>query len=53
MVDQRKKRFRVSGVDENGDIHAFETDDRERAKAYQEGMMEDLSDVEWETQRWV
>ncbi|MDB5692506.1 MAG: hypothetical protein JWO81_1569 [Alphaproteobacteria bacterium] len=33
MTNQRReKRFRVSGEDADGDVHAFETDSRERAE---------------------
>lgn len=43
MVEQRRdKKFRFVGEDENGDLHAFETDSRERAQgqklAFQEGL---------------
>jgi hypothetical protein len=46
MVDQRRdKRFRVSGEDADGDVHAFETDSRERAEAQKLVFEEDLQNV--------
>jgi hypothetical protein len=41
-----QKRFRVSGIDEDG-IQAFETDSEERARDVYEQMLEDLEDVEF------
>lgn len=37
--------FRVSGWDENDDVHAFETNDRQRAKEVRRQMEEDLENV--------
>lgn len=52
MVEQRRdKRFRVTGVDAEGDIHAFETDSRERAEAMRDEFREDLQDVLLDTLR--
>jgi hypothetical protein len=46
MVAQRRdKRFRVSGEDADGDVHAFETHSRERAEAQKLVFGEDLKDV--------
>ena len=46
MVDQRRpERFRVSGEDEDGDIHAFESDSRGRANAMKLVFEEGLTDV--------
>lgn len=46
MVDQRRdKRFRVTGEDAEGDVHAFETDSRERAEAMKAVYQEDLQNV--------
>jgi hypothetical protein len=42
-----QKRYRVSATDEDGDVHAFETDDRDRAEQ-QKLLGEDLQDVEME-----
>lgn len=52
-MDKRPKRFRVTGVDANGDVHAFETDDRARAKAKLIEYQTALKDAEQETLRWV
>ena len=40
------RRYRVSGTDDLGDVHAFETEDRERAEEMRAIMGEDLEDVE-------
>jgi hypothetical protein len=46
MVEQRRdKRFRVTGEDEDGDIHAFETDSRERVKQMEMVFRESLKNV--------
>ncbi len=50
---RRDKRFRVTGYDRNGDIHAFETDSRERAQAMEAQMQEDLRDVTFDMQRSI
>lgn len=52
-MPDRPKRFRVTGVDENGDVHAFETNDRERARAKLEEFKTIYTDAQSETQRWV
>lgn len=41
-----QRRYRVSGTDEHGDVHAFETDNLESAEAMRVLMGEDLQDVE-------
>jgi hypothetical protein len=43
---ETQRRYRVSGIDEHGDIHAFETDVLESAEEMQKIMGEDLQDVE-------
>lgn len=50
-----EKRFRVTARDNNGDIHAFETDSRERATAKIEELhaRKDIHDVQLETLRWL
>lgn len=50
-----EKRFRVTARDNNGDIYAFETDSRERAKAKLEEQQAraDIHDVQMETTRWI
>jgi hypothetical protein len=40
-----QRRYRVSGTDDLGDVHAFETDDRERAEEMRAIMGEDLEGV--------
>lgn len=52
---EREKRFRITGRDNNGDIHAFETDNRGRAKAKLQELQaaRDLHDVNLETLPWV
>ena len=42
---ERQRRYRVTGIDEDGDVQAFETDDRERADDVHEQMLEDLNAV--------
>lgn len=42
---ERQRRYRVSGVDEDGDVQAFETDDRDRADDVHKQMIEDLDAV--------
>jgi hypothetical protein len=44
MDEQR--RYCVSGLDEDGDVHAFETNDLDRAEKMQKLMAEDLHHVE-------
>ena len=45
MTETVQKRYRVAGLDEDGDIQAFETDSGERARDVYEQMLEDLTDV--------
>ncbi len=40
------RKYEVRGIDELEDVHAFRTDDRERAEEMLELMREDLKDVE-------
>lgn len=40
------RKYEVRGVDDLEDVHAFRTDDRERADEMLELMREDLDDVE-------
>jgi hypothetical protein len=49
----RPKHYRVSGYDEDGDLHAFETNDLERAKNMELVFRESLKDVELERRRGV
>ena len=42
------KRYRVSGIDEDGDVQAFESDSVERARDVEEQMREDLNGVAFE-----
>ena len=44
--DGKQRRYRVSGTDDHSGIHAFETDDRERADVVRAIMAEDLNAVE-------
>ncbi len=53
MVARRDKRFRVTGFDQNDDIHAFVSDSRERAKAMEAQMRKDLPDVTFDMQRSI
>lgn len=53
MGVERPKRFPVTVVDENGDVHAFETNDRQRARYKLEEFKTIYKDAESETQRWV
>jgi hypothetical protein len=39
------RRYEVFGTDDLGDVHSFNTDDRERAEEIVEIMREDLADV--------
>jgi hypothetical protein len=50
-----EKRFRVTALDNFGDIYAFETDNRDRAKkkVAQLQRRSELHDVKMETLRWV
>ena len=43
--DPKQRRYRVSGIDDLGDVHTFGTDDRGRAEEIQAIMREDLEDV--------
>lgn len=40
-----KKKYEVSGTDDEGDIHTFATDDPDRAQAMLATMSEDLENV--------
>ena len=42
------RRYRVSGIDEDGDAQAFESDSVERARDVEEQMREDLNGVTFE-----
>ena len=53
MPNELSKRFRITGRDKNGDIQAFETDNRERAREMLEVFKRRFQDVEQETQRWI
>ena len=53
MATRPPKRFRVTGYDENDDLNAFETDSRERAKAMEQQMAEDLREVVCDMRRRV
>lgn len=39
------RRYRVCGTDDLGDVHAFESDDEDRARYYLETVKEDLGDA--------
>ena len=41
-----RRRYEVTGEDDLGDIHSFQTDDRVRAEEIAELMREDLERVE-------
>ena len=41
-----ERKYEVRGQDDLGDIHSFQTDDRERAEEIEELMREDLDEVE-------
>ena len=43
-----RKRYRVAGIDEDGDVQAFESDSLERARDVEEQMREDLNGVTFE-----
>ena len=55
MNKEQTKRFRVIARDNNGDIFAFESDNRDRAskKLKQLQRREELHDVQMVTQRWI
>lgn len=55
MSTEPAKRFRVTARDNQGDIFAFESDNRERAdrKLRQLKKRPELHDVQMETQRWM
>ena len=55
MAKEQPKRFRVTARDNNGDIFAFESDNRDRAnrKLKQLQRREELHDVQITTQRWI
>jgi hypothetical protein len=46
----RDRTFEVSGVDDLGDVHAFRTNDKERAEEMKRLMADDLEDVQIEEQ---
>jgi hypothetical protein len=52
---QPVKRFRVTARDNNGDIFAFESDNRDRAKKKLDQLQrrKELHDVQMETLRWL
>jgi hypothetical protein len=41
-----KRKYEVCGEDDLGDIHSFQTNDRERAEEVAEVMREDLESVQ-------
>lgn len=41
-----RRRYEVLGTDDLGDVHSFQTDDRERAEEIKAIMAEDLRGVE-------
>lgn len=43
---EKQRRYRVSGTDDYDDVHAYETDDAERAEGMRQIMAEDLENVE-------
>jgi len=45
-MGDKQRRYRVSGTDDYGDVHAFETDDADRAADMRQIMGEDLENVE-------
>jgi hypothetical protein len=47
-VTDKTRRYRVSGIDDLGDVHTFSTDDLTRAEEIVAIMREDLEDVELE-----
>lgn len=55
MESEKLKRFRVIARDNNGDIFAFESDNRERAdkKLRQLQKRPELHDVQLIRQRWI
>ena len=42
----KQRKYEVSGVDEDGDIHLFRTDNRDHAEEVADMMREDLAEVE-------
>jgi hypothetical protein len=46
-----QRRYRVSGTDEHGDVHAFETDNLESAEEMKAIMGEDLEEVHLEERK--
>lgn len=53
MGVKRIKHFRVTGMDETDDIHAVETNDRQRARYRLEEFKTIYKDAQTETQRWL
>lgn len=41
-----RRKYEVTGEDDLGDVHSFQTDDRDRAEEIQKLMLEDLERVE-------
>ena len=46
MVDRFARRFTVRGIDADGDVQAFHTDDPASAESVHQQMSDDLDDVE-------
>lgn len=46
MAQSRKRKYQVSGINEEGDVRAFSTNDKGRADVIKEEMDEDLEDVQ-------
>jgi len=44
--DRYSRRFTIRGIDQDGDVQAFHTDDELAAESVLEQMQEDLSQVE-------
>ncbi len=44
-MGSKSRHYHVSGVDGDGDVHTYSTDDRERAEAMLKTMGEDLEQV--------
>ncbi len=43
---EENRKYRVSGIDDLGDLHIFLTDDSERAEGVAEAMREELGSVD-------
>lgn len=46
MAQSRKRKYQVSGINEEGDVWTFSTDDKERVEVIKDDMVEDLDDVQ-------